>query len=219
MRAKTHEVWKSKGSVQGVEGNVFGSWRCLGTGSLRSEGKKFLGGLVVRIWSFHWETPVPSLVEKPSHMLPKYKKKKKTRKPQRTQKWSEPWNTLFDAPCFFKKWRKWRNLKHYYENCHWKQFTLINEHFQTYVAEKAMATHPSTLAWKISWTESDRLQSMGLRRVGHDWATPLSLFTFTHWKRKWPRTPVILPGESQGRGSLVGCHLWGCPESDKTEVT
>ena len=77
MRAKTHEVWKSKGSVQGVEGNVFGSWRCLGTGSLRSEGKKFPGGLMVRIWSFHWETPVPSLVEKPSHMLPKYKKKKK----------------------------------------------------------------------------------------------------------------------------------------------
>ena len=31
---------------------------------------------MVRIWSFHWETPVPSLVEKPSHMLPKYKKKK-----------------------------------------------------------------------------------------------------------------------------------------------
>ena len=35
---------------------------------------------MVRIWSFHWETPVPSLVEKPSHMLPKYKKKK----PQKT---------------------------------------------------------------------------------------------------------------------------------------
>ena len=30
---------------------------------------------------------------------------------------------------------------------------------------------------------------------------------------------VFLPGESQGRGSLVGCHLWGCTESDTTEVT
>ena len=36
-----------------------------------------------------------------------------------------------------------------------------------------------------------------------------SLFTFMHWRRKWQATPVFLPGESQGRGSLVGCHLWG----------
>ena len=35
--------------------------------------------------------------------------------------------------------------------------------------EKEMATHSSTLAWKIPWTEeSDRLQSMGSHRVGHD---------------------------------------------------
>ena len=32
-------------------------------------------------------------------------------------------------------------------------------------------------------------------------------------------TPVFLPRESQGRGSLVGCHLWGCTESDMTEAT
>ena len=32
-------------------------------------------------------------------------------------------------------------------------------------------------------------------------------------------TPVFLPGESQGRGSLVGCHLWGRTELDTTEVT
>ena len=32
-------------------------------------------------------------------------------------------------------------------------------------------------------------------------------------------TPVFLPGESQGQRSLVGCHLWGCTESDKTEAT
>ena len=30
------------------------------------------------------------------------------------------------------------------------------------------------------------------------------------WRRQWQPTPVFLPGESQGRGSLVGCHLWGC---------
>ena len=67
------------------------------------------------------------------------------------------------------------------------------------LVEKAMAPHSSTLAWKIPWTEEPgRLQSMGSRRVGHDWATSLSLFTFLHWRRKWQPTPVFLPGESQG---------------------
>ena len=61
--------------------------------------------------------------------------------------------------------------------------------------EKAMAPHSSTLAWKIPWTEGPGgLQSMGSRRVGHNWATSLSLFTFMHWRRKWQPTPVFLPG-------------------------
>ena len=86
--------------------------------------------------------------------------------------------------------------------------------------EKAMAPHSSTLAWRIPWTgEPGRLQSMGSRRVGHDGATSLSLFTFMHWRRKWQPTPVFLPGESQGWRSLVGCHLWGPSESDTTEAT
>ena len=86
--------------------------------------------------------------------------------------------------------------------------------------EKAMAPHSSTLAWKIPWTEEPGgLQSMGSLTVGHDWATSLSLFTFMHWRRKWQPTPVFLPGESQGRESLVGCRLWGCTEPDTTEVT
>ena len=86
--------------------------------------------------------------------------------------------------------------------------------------EKAMALHSSTLAWEIPWTEEPgRLWSMGSLRVRHDRATLLSLFTFMHWRRKWQPTPVFLPGESQGRGSLVGCRLWGCTELDTTEVT
>ena len=40
-----------------------------------------------------------------------------------------------------------------------------------------------------------------------------------HWRRKWQPTPLFLPGESQGWGSLVGCRLWGCTESDTTEAT
>ena len=90
----------------------------------------------------------------------------------------------------------------------------------TSLAEKAMATHSSTLAWKIPWTEGPgRLQSMGSLGVGHDWATSLSLFICMHWRRKWQPIPVFLPGESQGRGSLVGCRLWGLTESDTTEAT
>ena len=49
---------------------------------------------------------------------------------------------------------------------------------------------------------------MGSQRVRHDWATSFSLFTFMHWTRKWQPTPVFLPGESQGWGSLVHCRLW-----------
>ena len=81
-----------------------------------------------------------------------------------------------------------------------------------------MATHFSTLAWKLLWTEEPgRLQSMRSLRVRQDWVTSLSLFTFMHWRKKWQPTLVFLPGESQGRGSLVGCHLWGHRESDMTE--
>ena len=40
-----------------------------------------------------------------------------------------------------------------------------------------------------------------------------------HWRRKWQPTPVFLPGESRGRGSLVGCRLWGRTELDTTEAT
>ena len=60
---------------------------------------------------------------------------------------------------------------------------------------------------------------MGSLGVGHDRAASLSLFTFMHWRRKWQATPVFLPEESQGWGSLVGCRLGGCTESDTTEVT
>ena len=54
---------------------------------------------------------------------------------------------------------------------------------------------------------------MGLQRVGHNWVTSLSLFTFMHWRRKWQPTPVLLPGESQGwePGGLpsMGSHRVG----------
>ena len=83
-----------------------------------------------------------------------------------------------------------------------------------------MVTHSSTLAQKLPWAEEPGgLQSMGSLRVGQDGATSLSLFPFMHWRRKWQPTPVFLPGESQGQGSLLGCRLWGRTELDTTDVT
>ena len=85
-----------------------------------------------------------------------------------------------------------------------------------------MTPHSSTLAWKIPWMEEPgRLQSVGSLKSWTQLSnfTSLSLFTFMHWRRKWQPIPVFLPGESQGRGTLVGCRLWGRTESDTTEVT
>ena len=101
-----------------------------------------------------------------------------------------------------------------------REFPKVSVFILLGLTKKAMAPHSCTLAWKIPWTEEPGvLQSMGSQTVGHDWAASLSLFTFMHWRRKWQPTPVFLPGESQGRGSLVGCRLWGRTESDTTEMT
>ena len=84
-----------------------------------------------------------------------------------------------------------------------------------------MAPHSSTLAWKIPWTEEPvRLQSIGLLRVGHDWATSLSLFTFMHWRRQWQPTPVLawrIPGTGEPGGlPSVGSHRVGHDWSNLT---
>ena len=131
-----------------------------------------------------------------------------------------------------KKETVYHTIQHIWQRIHFFKWPKISDIYISFLfykkiflwyricQEKAMAPHSSTFAWKIPWAEEPgRLQSMGSRRVRHEWATSLSLFTFMHWRRKRQPTPVFLPGESQGRGSLVGCHLWGHTESDTTEVT
>ena len=106
-----------------------------------------------------------------------------------------------------------------HESC-MREVTGIKSNLYKYEEYLAMAPHSSTLAWKIPWMEEPgRLQSMGSLRVEHGWATSLSLFNFMPWRRKWQPTPVFLPGESRGQGSLVGCRRWGCTELDTTEAT
>ena len=76
-----------------------------------------------------------------------------------------------------------------------------------------MAPHSSTLALKIPWAEEPSRLSDTTEWLHFHFSL------FMHWRRKWQPTPVFLPGESQGWGNLVGFHLWGCTESDTTEVT
>ena len=101
--------------------------------------------------------------------------------------------------------------------------------------QKEMATHSSTLAWKIPWMEEPgRLQSMDrkevdmtehlhftsmvkelpgqCRRHGFDsWVREIP------WRRRWQPTPVLLPEKSHGLRSLVGCSPWSRWESDTTK--
>ena len=103
--------------------------------------------------------------------------------------------------------------------------------------EKEMATHSSTLAWKIPWMEKpSRLQSMGSQRVDHDWATSLSTFEATFglpwwfsgkeyiwrrhkfhpwvekipWRMRWQPTPLFFPRKPHQQKSLEGYSPWGC---------
>ena len=90
-----------------------------------------------------------------------------------------------------------------------------------YILEKEMATHSSTLAWKIPWTEKPgRLQSTGSQRVGHDWATSLSLYTITiPWlfgrmdekghteSTEWHRQSLLLPSQLGGVWEAFLCTV------------
>ena len=82
-----------------------------------------------------------------------------------------------------------------------------------------MVPHSSALAWKLPWMEEPWAAVHGVTKS----RTRLSDFRFTfHFhalqKAMAPHSSV-LPGESQGRGSLMGCRLWGHTESGTTEVT
>ena len=60
--------------------------------------------------------------------------------------------------------------------------------------------------------EPGRLQSMGSLRVGRDWATSLSLFSFMYWRRKWQPTPVFFP-EKPRDGGAWWASIYGVAQS------
>ena len=72
----------------------------------------------------------------------------------------------------------------------------------------------------LGWTGLISLQSKGLSKIfSNTTIQKHQFFWCSAFFRKWQPTPAFLPGESQGRGSLVGCRLWGCTELDTTEAT
>ena len=81
-----------------------------------------------------------------------------------------------------------------------------------------MAPHSSTFAWKIPWMEEPGgLQSMG--SLGSGMTERLHFHFSLSCIGEGNGNPLHLPGESQGRGSLVGYRLWGRTELDTTKAT
>ena len=83
------------------------------------------------------------------------------------------------------------------------------------MAEKAMAPHSGTLAWKVSWTEEPGgLQSMGSLRVGHDWATSLTFYFHALEKEMATHSSILawrIPGTEESSGLLsMGLPRVGC---------
>ena len=87
--------------------------------------------------------------------------------------------------------------------------------FHPWVGKIPMATHSNILAWRIPWTEEPgRLQSMGLQRGGHDWAT-FTLHTHFFYKGRdslwgeWLETkPSKLFYFYRGHKKITGMHTW-----------
>ena len=90
----------------------------------------------------------------------------------------------------------------------------------TFILEKEMANHSSTLAWK----SHGRRSLVGYSPWGGKESDTTERLHFTHfilyhWRRKWQPTPIFLPAESHGQRSLAGHGPLGRRESDTTEVT
>ena len=87
------------------------------------------------------------------------------------------------------------------------QETLVWSLGQEDPLEKGMATHSSILAWRIPWTEElGRLQSMGSKRVGHNWATNISHFTVDGDSEYFQ----YFQWQTRKQGEPLHLHHWMC---------
>ena len=82
-----------------------------------------------------------------------------------------------------------------------------------------MASHSSTLVWRIPWTEEPgRLQSMGSLRVRHDWATSLSTFHFHALEKEMATHSSILAWRIPRDGGAWWAAIYGVAQS-RTRLT
>ena len=100
--------------------------------------------------------------------------------------------------------------------------------FQLFVKPPQTTTVPSCIHFSLGWfwsltsVQCYKLPSIVVQAFCLPGLVPWIYLLpplYNNWRRKWQPIPVFLPGESQGRWSLVGCRLWGCTESDMTEAT
>ena len=105
-------------------------------------------------------------------------------------------------------------LPHDFQRTHWWKSVYNDLHLEPdFILFTNYVFFINIKKYNFPEVQLSKLQSLGSRRVRRDWAPSLALFTFTHWRRKWQPTPVLLPGESQGRepGGLLsmGSHRVG----------
>ena len=77
---------------------------------------------------------------------------------------------------------------------------------------------PGLISFRKDWLDLLAVQGTLKSLLQHN-SSKAPILQCSAFFTKWQPTPVFLPGESQGWGSLVGCHLWGHTDSDTTEVT
>ena len=133
--------------------------------------------------------------------------------------WEECQSAHISQGWIFEKCLTLHNLKNNYTGINWVvDLKLVGETKNLWFYTENLGKVTNILQSTYLYLLSERAWMLHSENTTY-WATSLSLFTFMRWRRKWQPTPVFLPGESQGWGSLVGCHLWGRTESDTTEAT
>ena len=122
-------------------------------------------------------------------------------------------------------WPQWQSLPHEEQGqgprC-WSRAPRLGPRWLHSLCVHFFDSHSTVLA-----ESSTRVRGAGVGAQKSVLSSIWSFFFFSYnvfgfgirIRRKWQPTPVFLPGESQRRGSLVGCHLWGRTESDTTEAT
>ena len=122
-------------------------------------------------------------------------------------------NLVIGLKNFRGDWKMWSSFIYYFKNTFYSLIYL----WLHWVLEKAMAPHSSTHAWKIPWTEEPgRLQSMGLQRVRHDWATSLSLSCIGEGNGNPLQCSCL---ENPRDGGAWWAAVYGVAQSDTTEAT